>query len=366
MRSGSRSTCSASACSAGPPIALNLALFFPLGASPSRPLVTRLALLVSAAVFVVGVILFGVAMLRGRGLPRVPVWLYLLGFPPFAVAARLPDTPLTSALHVLVGVALAWLAVALWSKGSTWNEAAVVATGATGPARVRVSARATNLTLLVALILVFATGVGAVATGSARGRWIVIAHGVVAIVVILLIPWKSIVIRRGLRRGRPNRWASLVLAGLVLTTLVAGLASVTGLVRSVGGFGILWLHIAGALVLVPLLLWHLVTRPVRLLAAAGADRRPARRRGWIGARLCGSGRSPPGRVRSYAVSEATLRVAGAPGARRRFTGSHPIDSADPDAMPVTSWLDDRTPTIDASEWRLAVVDGAGRRELALE
>ena len=71
--------------------------------------------------------------------------------------------------------------------------------------------------------LVFATGVGAVATGSPRGRWVVIAHGVAAIVVVLLIPWKSIVVRRGLRRGRPSRWASVLLAVLVVTTLVAGL-----------------------------------------------------------------------------------------------------------------------------------------------
>ena len=34
-------------------------------------------------------------------------------------------------------------------------------------------------------------------------------------------------------------------------------------------------------------------------------------------------------------------------------------------MPVTSWLDDRVPTVDAGEWRLAVVDATGRRELTL-
>jgi len=72
------------------------------------------------------------------------------------------------------------------------------------------------VTLLFCLILVFATGVGAVATGSARGRWIVIAHGIAAIAVILLIPWKSIVVRRGLRRARASRWASLLLALLVV------------------------------------------------------------------------------------------------------------------------------------------------------
>ena len=116
----------------GAAYALNVALF-PLAVDPAP--VTRLALLVSAAVFVVGVILFGVAMLRGREYPRLPVWLYLLGFPPFALAARLPDSPLTSALHILVGVALAWLAVALWGKGSTWQTAQPTPTGVGAGAR---------------------------------------------------------------------------------------------------------------------------------------------------------------------------------------------------------------------------------------
>ena len=46
----------------------------------------------------------------------------------------------------------------------------------------------------------------------------------------------------------------------------------------------MWLHIAVALGLVPLLLWHLFTRPVRLRRLAGP------RRGTCpGAAPCGSG-----------------------------------------------------------------------------
>jgi hypothetical protein len=112
----------------GAAFALNIAIF-PLGAGAEADLapMTRLALLVSAAVFVTGVIVFGVAMLRARVYPRVPVWLYLLGFPPFALAARLPDTPLTSALHVVVGLAIGWLAVSLWT---TWRARAPLAADA--------------------------------------------------------------------------------------------------------------------------------------------------------------------------------------------------------------------------------------------
>jgi DMSO/TMAO reductase YedYZ molybdopterin-dependent catalytic subunit len=35
-------------------------------------------------------------------------------------------------------------------------------------------------------------------------------------------------------------------------------------------------------------------------------------------------------------------------------------------MPATIWLDDAVPAVDPSAWRLAVVDGTGRYELALE
>src|SRR5256885_15362226 len=40
--------------------------------------------------------------------------------------------------------------------------------------------RRTNVALFAALALAFATGAGAVATGSARGRWVILAHGVAA------------------------------------------------------------------------------------------------------------------------------------------------------------------------------------------
>src|ERR1700677_882508 len=74
--------------------------------------------------------------------------------------------------------------------------------------------RITNQTLLVALVLVFGTGVATVAIGSASGRWVAIAHGIAGLVILFLVPWKSRVVKGGLRRGRPSRWASLLLAAL--------------------------------------------------------------------------------------------------------------------------------------------------------
>ncbi|MER5224622.1 hypothetical protein [Streptomyces flaveus] len=72
------------------------------------------ALIGSAAVFAVGCALFGAAMIRARVLPRVPSWGYAVVLPLFAFLTSLPDSLLTSALHVLVGVILMWLSAALW------------------------------------------------------------------------------------------------------------------------------------------------------------------------------------------------------------------------------------------------------------
>jgi DMSO/TMAO reductase YedYZ molybdopterin-dependent catalytic subunit len=91
-------------------------------------------------------------------------------------------------------------------------------------------------------VLVFGTGVATVAIGSPSGRWAAVAHGIAALVILLLVPWKSRVIRGGLRRGRSTRWASLLLAALVVITFVAGLGYATGLVRSIAGRPGLWLE----------------------------------------------------------------------------------------------------------------------------
>jgi hypothetical protein len=48
-------------------------------------------------------------------LPRAPAWAYGIALPLFALLAPLPDSPLTSGLHVLVGLTLGWLSMALAS-----------------------------------------------------------------------------------------------------------------------------------------------------------------------------------------------------------------------------------------------------------
>jgi hypothetical protein len=215
--------------------------------------------------------------------------------------------------------------------------------------------RITNQALLVALVLVFGTGVATVAIGSASGRWTAIAHGIAGLVILLLVPWKSRVIRGGLRRGRPTRWASLLLAALVVVTFVAGLGYATGLLRSIAGRPGLWVHIAVALVLVPLALWHVAARRIRP-RRSDLSRRTFLRAGLLGAGAAGL----------YFATGGAVRLGGLPGASRRFTGSYETGSFDPDAMPTTSWLVDPIPAVDPDRWRLTVVDGAGRHQLRLD
>ena len=101
----------------GAAFTLNMALYY-LDDSIVDDLATptRVAILGSAAVFVVGTVLFGAAMVRARVYPRPAAWMYAIAFPVFALAAPLPDSPLTSALHVIVGGTLVWLSTVLFSN----------------------------------------------------------------------------------------------------------------------------------------------------------------------------------------------------------------------------------------------------------
>jgi len=216
-------------------------------------------------------------------------------------------------------------------------------------ARPRLTARGTNLALLAALLLAYLSGAASEAVGAPGGWWVTSAHGAAALLVVAVLPAKRRVVVRGLRRARATRGLSVVLAGLLVATLLTGLASVTGLVRTVGSLGILWLLVAAALVTVPLLLWHALARPARL-RRTDLSRRTALRAGALGAVS----------VAGLGGSELLVAGLGLPGATRRFTGSVEVPTPTP-----TSWLDDRAPAVDGATWRLRVVDAEGTRRLSL-
>lgn len=112
----------------GAAFTLNMALFY-LDDPVVKDLLqgpTMFALLGSALVFALGTVLFGISMLRTGIHPRVPAVAYLVAFPILAVAARLPDTPLTSVVHVVAGTSLIWLAVAAVPTAVTPHQAQLV------------------------------------------------------------------------------------------------------------------------------------------------------------------------------------------------------------------------------------------------
>lgn len=111
----------------GAAFSLNMVLYH-LDAKPTGPAVV--GLLGSALVFAVGSTLFGVSMLRTKVYPPVPVWGYTVLLAVFALAARLPDGPVNSLLHVAVGTSLVWLATAVLRHARQATGATPVAAAA--------------------------------------------------------------------------------------------------------------------------------------------------------------------------------------------------------------------------------------------
>ena len=207
--------------------------------------------------------------------------------------------------------------------------------------------RGTNLALLVVILLAVATGALAFAIGGGWARWAVAAHGAAGLAIVLLAPWKTAISARGIRRRRSGSVASVVLAMLVLIAVTSGVAHAVGWWT---GTLAMQVHVGAALGSIPLVAWHVVARPVRP-RKTDLSRRSLLR----GAALAGGSLATLGGV------EAFVRVAGLPGAERRFTGSYERGSFDPDRMPVTQWLDDEIPRVDAGLWRLEVRSLAATR-----
>ncbi|WP_283136869.1 hypothetical protein [Rhizohabitans arisaemae] len=104
----------------GVAFALNAVIFF-LDAAVAAELLrgpARLAILGATVVFVAGTVLFTVSMARARVYPRLPVYGYGVFLVALALAAPLPDSLLTSGLHVAVCASLIWLSLSVWSAAA--------------------------------------------------------------------------------------------------------------------------------------------------------------------------------------------------------------------------------------------------------
>ncbi len=200
----------------------------------------------------------------------------------------------------------------------------------------------TNLALLGLLAVAFVTGWIAFAYSTAPARWSLVLHATGGFAILALLPWKSMIARRGVGRSRPGRWASILLGVLVLVSLVAGLLHSTGLLVYMGPLTAMDFHVGAAIAAVPLAIWHVVARRVRA-RPTDLSRRNVLRGGAVIA----------GAAVAYAASEMVVRATGMPGAARRFTGSYEAASFQPDLMPVSSWMFDAIPQIDRTAWRLS-------------
>jgi len=190
------------------------------------------------------------------------------------------------------------------------------------------SGRLTNASLFLFLAIAFASGWLAFELSGQQSRAVLVLHAAAGVGIVLLVPWKSMVAKRGLRRPRVLRWASLVLAIGIAVSIVFGVLHSAGR-PSVGYLTAIDFHVGAAVCVIPFLIWHLLARPIRLRATDLSRRNFL----WGGLLAAGAG----------------LGVMLLPSARRAPTGSFQA------AYPVpTQWMFDSAPDINVDSWRLAV------------
>lgn len=202
--------------------------------------------------------------------------------------------------------------------------------------------RQVNLLLAGLLVGLVTTGLISWGVGTGWSQLWVSAHAALGLALVLSLPRKTATsVRTGLRRRRPSRWLSVAMGATVLVAIGLGMAHSTGLWHGVGEWSALWTHFLVGFSLIPLLLWHIGSRPV-----------PPRRTDLDRRFVLGAGARLAGGAALLGGLEAATRLAG-PG-RRRFTGSREVGSLDPDAMPTVVWIDDRTPDLDREAWPLRI------------
>lgn len=186
---------------------------------------------------------------------------------------------------------------------------------------------------------------GWVSFGIGTG-WVQLAnilHASLGLGILVLVPWKSMIVRDGLRRHPGGGGTSLALLFIVVVTIVSGVLFSIGGVRGYGPLTAIQVHVGSGVLALALIIVHTVQRPVRPRRLDLERRNLIRTGGVLG--IAGI---------AYLGLEglaATLRL---PGRDRRVTGSYERGSGNPAAMPVTSWINDTTPSIDTESWRLRV------------
>jgi hypothetical protein len=214
-----------------------------------------------------------------------------------------------------------------------------------------------NLALLLFVALELASGLAGLLGQSAPFRAVSWLHAVGAYAIVALLLFKGTLVLHVLRR-RPGLTQERVVLGLLvallLTTLVTGLIWITaGRALYVAGTSVVNLHAYLAIGLCGLLAWHAVDRRWIVRVPAARDRAAFLR--LAGVAVAG--------LLLWQAERTAQALTGAPGSRRRFTGSYEQGSFG-GRFPATSWYDDDPEPIDMHSWTL-VVDGEVERRLEL-
>ncbi|MBV0900319.1 molybdopterin-dependent oxidoreductase [Haloarcula salina] len=215
--------------------------------------------------------------------------------------------------------------------------------------RLSPSPRAVDWGLFAAVATLLSTGVATAFAGTPSAAWIIDAHALSGVVLVLLLPVK---LRRVAHRVAPSRLTgirafSAVLATVVLGALGTGVWWVFGGTLDLGPWGLFHLHVGLGLFVPPLLLWHLCDRFHSPANATRGGRRDVLR--YAGLVTAGA--------LLWRVQGPVNDAIESAGADRRYTGSREEGTGDGNRFPVTSWVADDPDPVDAADWSLSV---AGR------
>ena len=207
-----------------------------------------------------------------------------------------------------------------------------------------------NVFILIVGGVSLASGFFGLLGGAPEWAPALFVHRVSGYGLVALLGWKgrniaAPLFNRRLWQRRPALLlGGLALLALLLTTLSLGLVwSFSGYFASLGFSGLSW-HIYLALLLAPLVLWHVQRHSWTLRTRFWVERRSFLRFAALS-------------VAGVALWQTGKLAAGAldlPGTERRFTGSYERSSFAGNRFPTTSWLNDNPAPIDKDGWRLKV------------
>jgi DMSO/TMAO reductase YedYZ molybdopterin-dependent catalytic subunit len=197
---------------------------------------------------------------------------------------------------------------------------------------------------MVLLVLAFVTGWVAFGTGTTTPvRLVVALHAGAGLALVLLVPWKSLIVRRS-RARRSGSWrgtSGVALGVLVAVSIIAGVVHVIGGFRTYAGLTAMQVHVGAAVLAVPFAVVHVVRYPQRL------RRTDLSRRTLLRTLALGGGAAA-----AYVAVEGVARGLSLSGQDSRATGSYEVGSDHPESMPVTQWTLDAVPNLDVVTWRL--------------